>query len=106
MSVSRTASSFTRPDAVQLRIGQAGTDGDKLTANANVTQTLMVIDEKQKLTKLKEILKKELGPGESAFVFARTKRTCDYLEEKLWDGVKGETPRGTWCRAIHSHKEQ
>jgi len=70
-----------------------------------VTQKVMVVDEKQKLTHLKDILQKELGPGDTAFVFAKTRHTCDYLEQKLWD-EKEDLMIGTWCRAIHSHKEQ
>lgn len=104
-SVQTTAASLTSSNAVQLRIGQSGEGGDKLTANANINQTVMFVDERQKLTHLKDILQKEVGPGESCFVFARTKRTCDYLEQKLWD-EKEELSIGTWCRAIHSHKEQ
>jgi len=104
-AVERTAASLTAPGAVQLRIGQAGQNGDKLTANTSVTQKVMVVDEKQKLTHLKEIIEKELGPGETAFIFAKTRHTCDYLEGKLWD-EKEDLMIGTWCRTIHSHKEQ
>jgi len=50
-------------------------------------------------------LEKELAPGETCFVFAKTKKTCDYLEGKLWD-EKEDLSIGTWCRAIHSHREQ
>jgi len=103
-SVQRTASSFTAPGAVQIRIGQ-GAGGDELTANKSVTQTVQLIDEKQKLTRLLEILEAELKQGESAFVFAKTKKTCDYLEQKLYD-AREELSIGTWCRAIHSHREQ
>merc|ERR1711871_262198 len=81
-SVQRTAASLTAEGAVQVRIGQ-GAGGDKLMANTDVTQVVTVIDERQKLTRLKEILEKELQKGESAFVFAKTKKTCDYLEQKL-----------------------
>lgn len=102
--VQATASSLTSPNAVQLRIGQ-GAGGDELTANKNVRQIVSVEDERQKLTKLKEILEKELAPGESCFVFAKTKKTCDYLESKLWD-EKEDLSTSTWCRAIHSHREQ
>lgn len=102
--VQRTAASFTSPNAVQVRIGQ-GDNGNKLSANTNVTQVVRVIDERQKLTHLKEILEKELASGESCFVFAKTRITCDYLEKKLWD-EKEELSAGMWCRAIHSHREQ
>jgi len=101
--VQRTAASMTS-NAVQLCIGQ-GAGGDKLTANKNVTQTVKVVDERSKLEELKEVLLKELGPGETAFVFAKTRHTCDYLEQQLWD-EKEELSIGTWCRAIHSHKVQ
>jgi ATP-dependent RNA helicase DDX5/DBP2 len=103
-AVQRTAASLVSQGAVQIRIGQ-GAGGDKLTANTDVVQVVTVIDEKQKLTQLKELLEKELGPGESAFVFAKTRHTCDYLEKMLWD-EKEDLSIGTWCRAIHSHREQ
>jgi ATP-dependent RNA helicase DDX5/DBP2 len=90
---------------VQLRIGQAGSNGDKLTANTSVIQKVMVMDEKQKLSHLSKILENELGPGETCFIFAKTRHTCDYLESKLWD-EKEDLMIGTWCRSIHSHKEQ
>jgi len=103
-SVQQTAASLTNGAAVQIRIGQ-GAGGDQLTANTSVTQTAWLIDEKQKLTKLKEILEKELAAGETAFVFAKTRHTCDYLEKQIWD-EKEDLSIGTWCRAIHSHREQ
>jgi len=103
-NVQKTAASLTAPGAVQIRIGQ-GAGGDKLMANTDVTQVVSVVEEKQKLTRLLELLEKELRPGESAFIFAKTKKTCDYLEQKLWD-EKEELSIGTWCRAMHSHKEQ
>mmetsp|Transcript_115988 Transcript_115988/g.200558 ORF Transcript_115988/g.200558 Transcript_115988/m.200558 type:complete len:717 (+) Transcript_115988:74-2224(+) len=103
-AVQRTAASLTTSGAVQIRIGQ-GAGGDKLTANTDVRQVVAVIDERQKLTRLHEILAKELGAGESAFIFAKTRHTCDYLEGKLWD-EKEDLSIGTWCRAMHSHKEQ
>eukprot|EP00930_Biecheleria_cincta_P065795 TRINITY_DN516_c2_g1_i1.p1 TRINITY_DN516_c2_g1~~TRINITY_DN516_c2_g1_i1.p1 ORF type:complete len:718 (-),score=168.13 TRINITY_DN516_c2_g1_i1:187-2340(-) len=102
--VQQTAASLSRRGAIKISIGQ-GSDGDNLTANMDVTQVVSVIDERQKLSQLKKLLDKDLGKGETAFVFAKTKQTCNYLEQKLWD-EKEELSIGTWCRAIHSSKAQ
>jgi len=99
-SVEQTAADFTSKDAVQIRIGQ-GTDGDTLTANANVTQTVHVLDETEKLSKLKEILNSDLHKGETAIVFVGQKHRCD--------DVTGDLQRsglGFWCKTIHSGKDQ
>jgi len=103
-AVQRTAASLTCQAAVQVRIGQ-GAGGDELTANANVKQVVSVVEEKQKLSLLKGIIDKELGPGETAFIFAKCRHTCDFLEQKLWD-EKEDLSIGTWCRAIHSKRTQ
>lgn len=102
--VQRTAASLSRRGAIKISVGQ-GSDGNNLTANVDVRQVVSVIDERQKLSQLKKLLEKELGKGETAFVFAKTKQTCNYLEQKLWD-EKEELSIGTWCRAIHSSKAQ
>eukprot|EP00440_Ansanella_granifera_P013706 gb/GFBE01014893.1/.p1 GENE.gb/GFBE01014893.1/~~gb/GFBE01014893.1/.p1 ORF type:complete len:755 (+),score=190.10 gb/GFBE01014893.1/:1-2265(+) len=98
-SVQHAAASFTRPDAVQIRIGQSG--GDKLTANKNVTQKVIVLDYNKKLGRLVKVLKSELGAGETAIVFAATKGSCDYLERNICKDVED-----VWCGAIHGDKEQ
>jgi len=85
---------------VQIRIGQ-GAGGDKLTLNKAVTQEVIVCEWKQKIWKMKEYLKANLGPAESAVVFAATKGGCDFLEQSI-----KEACQGSWCRAIHGDKEQ
>ncbi|CAE8606325.1 unnamed protein product, partial [Polarella glacialis] len=98
-AVQETASAFTSKEAVQIRIGQ-GSDGETLTANANVTQVVHVLEECQKPSKLKEILA-QLGKGETAIVFAGQKHKCD--------DVTGDLQRSgldLWCKTIHSGKDQ
>merc|ERR1712070_887728 len=52
-AVQQTARSLTASEAVQVRIGQ-GRDGDKLTANSSVKQVVKVMEEGEKLSRLKE----------------------------------------------------
>jgi len=103
-AVQATAASLTSAAAVQVRIGQ-GADGDKLSANKNVTQTVLVIDPEEKLDRLKEVMVNHLQEGETCLIFAAQKVTCDRLEREFRRGVsfgKGEI----WARALHSGKEQ
>jgi len=121
-AVQRAAAAFTSKSAVQIRIGQ-GSDGKQVTANSSVTQTVLVIPEEEKLSRLKQILEKELRPGETAIVFATRKTTCDQLEEMLksatvssnsgvrdpahpWVKTMGPVPLCAWVRAIHGDREQ
>merc|ERR1739838_385051 len=98
------AESISRRGFVEIRIGQ-GEGGDKLMANENVTQVVTVVDGKQKLSLLKRLLERELGSGESAIVFAKTKLTCDYLVQKMASDQE-DLGMGTWCRALHGNKSQ
>merc|ERR1719296_566977 len=81
-AVQATAASLTASRAVQVRIGQ-GTDGDTLTANTSVTQVVKVMEEEDKVRKLKEVIADELGAGETAIVFAAMKDGCDRLVREL-----------------------
>lgn len=99
-AVQRTAAAFTSSDAVQIRIGQ-GASGDKLTANASVKQTIMVISDWDKTSTMKDVLGKELGDNETAIVFAATQVRCDSLEQE----IKSSFP-GVFCSAIHGGKAQ
>jgi len=102
-TVQRTAASLTSNDAVQVRIGQ-GAGGDKLTANKMVTQTVLMLQSHEKNAKLHEILKDNLGPGETAIVFGGQKRTCDDLTWEIdRNNSYGFKP---WCNAMHSGREQ
>jgi len=101
-AVKHIARSLTQSDALQLRIGQ-GDEGEELTANANVTQVVTVLEEREKLGQLKRILASELALGETAMVFAATKDTCDLLERELPDKV-GDTT--LWRAALHSGRDQ
>lgn len=100
-SVQRTATSFTKADALQIRIGQ-GAGGDKLVANSSVKQVVSVVERRGKIEQLKKVLAEEVHEGETAIVFAGTKLTCDYLEREL--GRNGLS--ASWCHAIHGDKEQ
>jgi len=98
-AVERTAASLTSANAAQVRIGQGA--GDELTANANVTQVVSVLQWSEKLGRLKEVLKAELHSGETAIIFAATKGACDYLEREI-----RKLKLDAWCNAIHSGREQ
>eukprot|EP00448_Togula_jolla_P012623 CAMPEP_0170616762 /NCGR_PEP_ID=MMETSP0224-20130122/26041_1 /TAXON_ID=285029 /ORGANISM="Togula jolla, Strain CCCM 725" /LENGTH=634 /DNA_ID=CAMNT_0010942577 /DNA_START=31 /DNA_END=1935 /DNA_ORIENTATION=+ len=98
-TVQGIAASLTSADALQVRIGQ-GAGGDRLTANANITQVVHVIPESQKKAKLKEVLK-ELQAGETAIVFTGMKTTCDDLTWELQ-----RSGLNLWCKTIHSGKDQ
>lgn len=98
-AVQKVAAEFTSKSAVQVNIGQG--DGETLTANANVTQVVHVLEESEKPSKLKEVLASQLAKGETAIVFAGQKKTCD---DVAWDLQKAGL--GLWCRCIHSGKEQ
>jgi len=97
--VKATAASLTSQEAVQISIGQ-GAGGDKLTANQNVEQRVMAMEEEEKIAKLWEVLEKDLKVGETALVFAAMKATCNDLEREFRRG------KNLWCKAIHSGKEQ
>jgi len=101
--VQRTARSLTSREAVNISIGQ-GADGDKLSANPMVKQTVFMLHFHEKPAKLHEIIKTELGPGQTCLVFAGQKHTCDTLE---YD-IKNNRDYGfkPWCRVIHSGREQ
>lgn len=99
-AVQKIAKDFTSKSAVQIRIGQ-GSEGDKLTANADIKQVVYVLEEGDKLEKLKELLKTELGPGETGIVFAAQKSTCDDLTWALQ-----RAGLNMWCKTIHSGRQQ
>lgn len=99
--VQAVASTFTSKSAVQVRIGQGGAEGDKLTLNKSVRHEVVMSEFKQKVGTLQNYLKQSFGPKESAVVFAATKGACNFLEQKM-----GEAFKGMWCRAIHGDKEQ
>jgi ATP-dependent RNA helicase DDX5/DBP2 len=102
-AVQRTARSLTSREAVNVSIGQ-GADGDKLSANPNVKQTVLMLSPSEKPKKLHEVLKAELGPGQSCLVFAGQKHICDSLESEIkWNRDYGFKP---WCRVIHSGRDQ
>jgi len=103
-AVQKTARSLTSCDALGISIGQ-GAGGDKLSANPMVKQTVIMTSYHEKSAKLHEIIKKELGPGQTCVVFAAQKNVCDNLENDIWR--KGtEYGFKPWCRVIHSGREQ
>jgi len=104
--VHKAAAAFTNPSAVQIRVGQ-GAGGTRLTSNPNVTQRVLVIQENEKLNKLKDVIRGTLRPGEAAIVFARRKTTCNDLAKELsWTSAPSEPAICTWCEAIHGDKDQ
>mmetsp|Transcript_9156 Transcript_9156/g.23946 ORF Transcript_9156/g.23946 Transcript_9156/m.23946 type:complete len:648 (+) Transcript_9156:143-2086(+) len=103
-AVQKTAMEFTSKDATRVRVGQGGV-GVKLMANSDVSQNVFVIPQKDKFIRLLHVLHTELLPAETAIVFVKTKRTCDSLEARLYD-PREKLKVGTWCRGIHSGKEQ
>jgi ATP-dependent RNA helicase DDX5/DBP2 len=104
-AVKAAAASLTGSATVQLRIGQ-NAGSDKLQANKDVKQTVLVMRRDEKLAALKKILKEQLASGETAFVFGSTKAICDSLEAQLGGSNNHNAELGFWCRAIHSGKEQ
>lgn len=101
--VKEIARSLTSYDAARVSIGQ-GADGDKLTVNKSVKQTVLVVEEHEK-NKLMHDCIKQLGEGETCLVFCQTKRGCDDLfrEIKLQSYDFTTKP---WVGVIHSDKEQ
>lgn len=103
-AVQRTARSLTSGDALGVSIGQ-GADGDKLSANPMIKQTVLMIKPDEKATKVHEIIKQELGPGQTCVIFAKMKKTCDILEKEIKRNPLGYGFK-PWCRVIHSDREQ
>jgi len=102
-NVQRTARSLTSFDSLGVSIGQ-GADGDKLSANPMVKQTILMVSWRDKSQKFHEVLKKELGVGQTAVVFCAQKHVCDTLEGEIKQHKDyGFTP---WCGVIHSGREQ
>lgn len=91
-SVQGLAKDFLK-EYIQVVIG-----GDQLTASKNVSQTVMVIDERDKWTKLKSILS-GIRDGERTIIFCETKRGCNDITSQLRrDGFP--------ALAIHGDKQQ
>jgi len=102
-AVQRTARSLTSRDALGISIGQ-GADGDKLSSNPMVKQTLLMMSWHEKSTTLHKLIKEELGPGETCIVFAAQKNVCDTLEQEIHRNRDyGFKP---WCKVIHSGRDQ
>jgi len=103
-AVQRTARSLTAWDAVSISIGQ-GADGDKLSSNPMVKQTVLMLGPFEKSARFHDIIKAELGPGQTCVVFASQKNRCDDLE---WEIKQKSSHYGfkPWCRVIHSGREQ
>merc|ERR1719272_850996 len=69
-----------------------------------VKQTVLMTSYFEKPSKLHEVIKAELGPGQTCLVFAAQKNVCDTLEWEIQSNRDyGFTP---WCRVIHSGREQ
>lgn len=102
-AVQRTARSLTSNDAVQISIGQ-GEEGGQLSANPMVKQTVLMLSWHEKQAKLHEVIKAELGLGQTCLVFCGQKNVCDTIEQD----IKRNHDYGfkPWCRVIHSGRDQ
>jgi len=102
-AVQRTARSLTSNDAVQISIGQ-GEGGGELSANPMVKQTVLMLSWHEKQAKLHEIIKAELGPGQTCLCFCAQKNVCDTIQMD----IKRNQDYGfkPWCRVIHSGRDQ
>lgn len=91
-SVQGLARDFLK-DYIQVVIG-----GHELSASKNVTQTVMVVEEHDKWSRLKEILR-GVRDGERTIIFCETKRGCNDVTSRLRrDGFP--------ALAIHGDKQQ
>jgi ATP-dependent RNA helicase DDX5/DBP2 len=91
--IERIASTLLH-NPVQINVGNVGV----LVANEDVTQQIIVLDERDKKEKLLEILK-GLPKDNKTIVFTMMKSTCDRTANNLWN-------LGYNCDAIHGDKEQ
>ena len=66
-----------------------------------MTQVVSVVEESQKMARLKKLLAAKLGPTETAIVFAAKKSTCNLIEEELQN-----SHCCAWCGVLHSGKDQ
>jgi len=66
-----------------------------------VTQVVSVVEECGEMARLKKILAAELGPAETAMVFAAKKSSCNLIEEELQNSRCCD-----WCGVLHSGKNQ
>mmetsp|Transcript_1748 Transcript_1748/g.2216 ORF Transcript_1748/g.2216 Transcript_1748/m.2216 type:complete len:630 (+) Transcript_1748:191-2080(+) len=73
--------------------------GSKLAANSRVSQTVEVVNERERLSKLRELLKRYHTGSNRIIIFGLYKKECARLESDLqWDGWN--------CGAIHGDKSQ
>ena len=95
-NVQKIAADLLKPDRVKITVGNGG---DKLTANKAVTQTVKVIEAREKWTeflKLMEEYKKD-GPrhGQRVMIFCNTKKDVNGIGEHLWnEGYAADTVSG------------
>ena len=95
--VRKIADTFLQPDAALVRIGN---NGDKLTANKSIKQTVELVTEDQKLDRAIAVLRENLVDGARGIVFCGTKRRCDFIDRKM--KAMGLRSAG----AIHGDKDQ
>lgn len=88
--IQNLAHDFLKPNAIQINVG----DVDTLVANKDITQTILMISESEKTSKLEELLKEASGENSDSngakehpkiIVFVSKKITCDELANQLWD---------------------
>lgn len=88
--IQKLAHDFLKKDTIQINVGEVNT----LVANKDITQTIHMISESEKMDKIQEVLK-GLVDGTDArdggkqhpkvIVFTSKKITCDNLANKLWE---------------------
>ncbi|CAK0856148.1 unnamed protein product, partial [Prorocentrum cordatum] len=98
--VRAAAKELTADGAAQLRIGQ-GVGSDKLTANKNVRQIVQVVERRDKLQRLINVLTSELSDGDTCIVFCSTRGRVDFVVDSLRREKVVDR-----CEGIHSSKEQ
>ncbi len=92
-SVQRVAADLL-VNPVQLNVG----DSKQLVANENITQRVVVLEEREKADRLKKELK-EIPDGVKVIIFCNTKRMCQETANELYYA-------GVPCDALHGDKEQ
>jgi len=89
---------FRRGEHVHMNIGST-----ELSANHNINQIVKVIDRREKVTELHNVLDKVYEPEGSkrdkVLIFAETKRAVDFIDRLLYK-------RGLRVNAIHGDKSQ
>lgn len=93
-TVARVAASLLR-NPIQVAIGSV----DELRANKDITQKVIITEQRSKQELLMKLVKEVVTPGSRSIIFANKKYICDELENTLWEA-------GYNVAAIHGDKDQ